>query len=84
MSWTRIEHDLFQLLMDGVSVEDEGSYQCMIGKVEDGEFIKDTRTISVEVATEADIQFGEDVDTSEEAFVMLKDQVKRRNCRNME
>ena len=49
----------------------------MIGKVEDGEFIKDTRTISVEVATEADIQFGEDVSTSEEAFVMLKDQVKR-------
>ena len=64
--------------MDGVSVGDEGSYQCMIGKVEDGEFIKDTRTISVEVATEADIQFGEDVETSEEAFVILKDQVKRR------
>ena len=48
---------------------------------EQQDFIKDTRTISVEVATEADIQFGEDVDTSEEAFVMLKDQVKRRKCR---
>ena len=53
----------------------EASYQCIIGKVEDGEFIKDTRTISVEVATEADLQFGEDVDTSEEAVVMIKDQV---------
>merc|ERR1712110_159127 len=37
--------------MSYVSVEDTGSYQCMIGKVEDGEFIKDTRTISVDVAT---------------------------------
>ena len=65
--------------MSGVSVEDAGSYQCMIGKVEDGEFIKDTRTIAVEVATEADIQFGEDVDTSEEALVMLKDQVIKKS-----
>ena len=70
--------------MEEVSVEDAGSYQCMIGKVEDGEFIKDTRSISLEVATEADIQFGEDVDTSEEAFVMLKDQVKRRKCDKIE
>ena len=70
---------LFQLLMSGVSVEDAGSYQCMIGKVEDGEFIKDTRTISVEVATEADIKFGEEVDTDEEALVMLKDQVIKKS-----
>ena len=74
---------LFQLLMSGVSVEDAGSYQCMIGKVEDGDFIKDTRTISVEVATEADIQFGEDVDTSEEALVMLKDQVIKKSFHNL-
>ena len=84
MSHGEVESGLFQLLIEEVSVEDAGSYQCMIGKVEDGEFIKDTRTISVEVATEADIQFGEDVDTSEEAFVMLKDQVKRRKCDKIE
>ena len=62
--------------MEGVSVEDAGSYQCMIGRVENGIFTKDTRLISVEVATETDLQFGEDVDTSEEAIEMLKDQVK--------
>ena len=30
-----------------MSVEDAGSYQCMIGVLEDSIFIKDTRTISV-------------------------------------
>ena len=68
--------------MEGVSVEDAGSYQCMIGKLEDREFIKDTRTISVEVATEADLQFGEDVDTSEEAVIMLKDQVTKEKLKS--
>ena len=58
-----------------MSVEDAGSYQCMIGVLEDSIFIKDTRTISVEVATEANLQFDEDVDTSEEALVLLKDRV---------
>ena len=37
--------------MSGVSVEDAGSYECGIARLGYGEFIRDTRTISVEVAT---------------------------------
>ena len=66
--------DSFQLVLDSVIVSDAGDYQCMFGDIVDSQMESSTSEVSLSVARQASLQFGEEVGTGD-SWVLLKDQV---------
>ena len=44
-------------MLDEVTPEDAGPYQCMLGAIQSSELVKGSQSIAVEVAKEASLQF---------------------------
>ena len=44
-------------MLDEVTPEDAGPYQCMLGAIQSSELVKGSQSIAVEVAREASLQF---------------------------
>ena len=66
--------DTLQLVLDSVGVADAGDYQCMFGDIVDSQMTSDTREVSLSVARQASLQFGEEVGAGD-SWVLLKDEV---------
>ena len=63
--------------MEGVTASDAGMYQCMVGQLVDFEMVKAVKPVMVEVAQRAAVSFGEEVESSEDSWVLVMGQVQR-------
>ena len=55
---------------------DAGDYQCMIGAIVDSKLEKNERSVSVSVARQAELQFGDELGDGD-SWMLVKDQVKK-------
>ena len=69
-----------QIGLEDVSLDDQGDYQCMVGKLEEGELVKSEKIISVSVAMQASLEFGGDIAEIEEKWMVLEDEEITFSC----
>ena len=62
-------------MLDSVSVADSGDYQCMFGDIVDSKMESSTQGVTLSVARQASLQFGDEVGAGD-SWMLLKDQVR--------
>ena len=71
------------MILDEITLEDAGLYQCMLGAIVSSDLEKDTRSILVEVAREASLQFEGSISDSDSDWVLVEGEEVTASCSSL-
>lgn len=68
------------MILDEITLEDAGLYQCMLGAIVSSDLEKDTKSIMVEVAREASLQFEGSISEAGTDWVLVEGEEVTASC----
>ena len=80
---TLVEDNTCKLILDEITLEDAGLYQCMLGAIVASDLVKGSQSMEVEVAREASLQFEGSISEADPDWVLVEGEEVTASCSSL-